>query len=236
MKDNLVDFLQVKNSTDTTADLYFYGDIVSSWYGAWDDTDQYPESVRNFLDEHKGKNLNIYINSGGGSVFAGLAIYNMLKRHEGQKTVYVDGLAASIASVIMLAGDKVVIPNSAMMMIHKPWSRLAGNSTELRKLADNLDEIEKCILNIYEENLKDGVDIESIKEMVNAETWLTGDEASDYFNVEIGEGKQAVACVSDYFKDYLNTPKRLLEAKEEPAKEPNNDLEKQKLLLEIDLI
>lgn len=236
MKDNLVDFLQVKNSTDTTADLYFYGDIVSSWYGAWDDTDQYPESVRNFLDEHKGKNLNIYINSGGGSVFAGLAIYNMLKRHEGQKTVYVDGLAASIASVIMLAGDKVVIPNSAMMMIHKPWSRLAGNSTELRKLADNLDEIEKCILNIYEKNLKDGVDIESIKEMVNAETWLTGDEASDYFNVEIGEGKQAVACVSDYFKDYLNTPKRLLEAKEEPAKEPNNDLEKQKLLLEIDLI
>lgn len=236
MKDNLVDFLQVKNSTDTTADLYFYGDIVSSWYGAWDDTDQYPESVRNFLDEHKGKNLNIYINSGGGSVFAGLAIYNMLKRHEGQKTVYVDGLAASIASVIMFAGDKVVIPNSAMMMIHKPWSRLAGNSTELRKLADNLDEIEKCILNIYEENLKDGVDIESIKEMVNAETWLTGDEASDYFNVEIGEGKQAVACVSDYFKDYLNTPKRLLEAKEEPAKEPNNDLEKQKLLLEIDLI
>ena len=181
MKDNLVDFLQVKNSTDTTADLYFYGDIVSSWYGAWDDTDQYPESVRNFLDEHKGKNLNIYINSGGGSVFAGLAIYNMLKRHEGQKTVYVDGLAASIASVIMLAGDKVVIPNSAMMMIHKPWSRLAGNSTELRKLADNLDEIEKCILNIYEKNLKDGVDIESIKEMVNAETWLTGDEASDYF-------------------------------------------------------
>ena len=87
MKDNLKNLLQVKNSTNTSADLYFYGDIVSDWYGAWTDEDQYPEQVKNFLNDAKGKELNIYINSGGGSVFAGLAIYNMLKRHDGHKTV-----------------------------------------------------------------------------------------------------------------------------------------------------
>lgn len=102
-KDNLKDFLQIKNQTDTSADLYFYGDIVSSWWGAWEDTDQYPDKVKNFLDEAKGKDLNIYVNSGGGSVFAGMAIYNMIKRHQGNKTVYIDGLAGSIASVIALA-------------------------------------------------------------------------------------------------------------------------------------
>ena len=107
-KDNLKDFLQIKNQTDTSADLHFYGDIVSSWWGAWDDADQYPEKVKDFLDEAKGKDLNIYVNSGGGSVFAGMAIYNMIKRHQGHKTVYVDGLAGSIASVIALLVIKLL--------------------------------------------------------------------------------------------------------------------------------
>ena len=78
-KNNIKNLLQIKNSTETSCDLYFYGDIVDSWWGAWDDMDQYPESIKNFLDEAKGKDINIYINSGGGSVFAGMAIYNMLK-------------------------------------------------------------------------------------------------------------------------------------------------------------
>ena len=115
--DNLQNFLEIKNQTENSADLYFYGDIVSSWWGAWDDTDQYPEAVKNFLDGVKGKDLNIHINSGGGSVFAGITIYNMLKNHSGFKTVYIDGLAASIASVIALAGDKVVMRTGSSLMI-----------------------------------------------------------------------------------------------------------------------
>ena len=170
MIDNLKDFLQIKNQTDTSADLYFYGDIVSSWWGAWEDTDQYPDKVKNFLDEAKGKDLNIYVNSGGGSVFAGMAIYNMIKRHQGNKTVYIDGLAGSIASVIALAGDKVVIPSNAYMMIHKPWTYTCGNSNELREQANVLDTIEEGIMNVYKNNLKDGVDIEEVRELVNAET------------------------------------------------------------------
>lgn len=83
-----------KNQTETSADLYFYGDIVSDWWGAWQDEDQYPDAIKNFLSEQEGKDLNIYVNSGGGSVFAGIAIYNMIKRHAAKANVkvYVDGL------------------------------------------------------------------------------------------------------------------------------------------------
>lgn len=233
MKDNLKSLLQVKNSTETSADLYFYGDIVCDWWGAWTDEDQYPEQVKNFLNDAKGKELNIYINSGGGSVFAGLAIYNMLKRHQGYKTVYVDGLAGSIASVIAFAGDKVVIPPSASLMIHKPWSWSAGNAVDFRKLADDLDAIEECILAVYEENLKDGVDMAKIKELVDAETWLDGTKASEYFNIEVGKNRQILNCTSEYFDSYRNVPDKF---KNKSVKNDGLEAEKMKLALELDLI
>jgi ATP-dependent Clp endopeptidase proteolytic subunit ClpP len=234
-KDNLKDFLQIKNSTETSADLYFYGDIVSSYWGAWDDTDQYPESVKSFLDEAKGKDLNIYVNSGGGSVFSGMAIYNMLKRHQGFKTVHVDGLAASISSVIALAGDKVIIPSNAYLMIHKPWSGVQGNSNDLREQADVLDKIEEGILNVYAENLKEGIDVETIKEMVNAETWLTGEEASNYFNIEVSESVDAVALASEYLNKFTEIPKEL-KVEDSVDKEVENKNEIEKLLLELELM
>ncbi|MEK4381168.1 head maturation protease, ClpP-related [Aeribacillus sp. FSL K6-2848] len=208
-KDNLTNLLQIKNFTETSADLYFYGDIVSSWWGAWDDTDQFPSAVRDFLNEAKGKDLNIYINSGGGAVFAGMAIYNMLKRHEGFKTVYVDGLAASIASVIALAGDKIIIPANAYFMIHKPWMMAIGNANELRDMADTLDTVEEGILNVYKEHLVDGIDIETIKEMMEQETWMTGEEAAQYFNVEVGQAIEAVAYSGEMLDKFQNAPQQL---------------------------
>jgi ATP-dependent Clp protease, protease subunit len=218
-KDNLTNLLQIKNFTETSADLYFYGDIVSSWWGAWDDTDQYPSAVRDFLNEAKGKNLNIYINSGGGSVFAGMAIYNMLKRHEGFKTVYVDGVAASIASVIALAGDKVIIPTNAYFMIHKPWTSASGNADFFREVIDMLEKVEEGILNVYKEHLVDGVDIETIQEMMAQETWMTGDEAAKYFNVEVGQAIEAVAYSGDMLEKFKNAPQRLKKAKEQSLAE-----------------
>ncbi len=96
---------EIKNQTETSADLYFYGDIVSDGWEAWTEEDQYPEAVKNFLANQEGKELNVYINSGGGSVFAGVAIYNIIRRHaqKAKVQIYVDGLAASIASVIAFA-------------------------------------------------------------------------------------------------------------------------------------
>lgn len=219
MKDNLANLLQIRNQTENTADLYFYGDIVSSWMGAWDDADQYPSAVRDFLAEAEGKDLNIYINSGGGAVFAGMAIYNMLKRHRGFKTVYVDGVAASIASVIALAGDRIIIPANAYFMIHKPWTVAVGNADELLAVVDALDKVEEGILNVYAENLVEGIDIEEIREMVAKETWMTGEDAAKYFRVEVGKPIEAVAYSGEMLDKFVNTPEQLLKQQENDEKQ-----------------
>ena len=220
MKDNLKSFLTVKNSTLQTADLYFYGEIVSDWWGAWDDLDQYPEAIRDFLTEHEGKDLNIYVNSGGGSVFAGIAIYNMLLRHKGKKTVYVDGIAASIASVIALAGDEIIIPSNAFMMIHKPTLSCSGNADDLRKTAEDLDAVETGIINIYKAHLAEGANIETVKELVAAETWLNGEEAAKYFNITVSEAKTyAAQLAGDVMNQYRNTPKEIIK----PAQAGNDN-------------
>lgn len=206
---------EVKNETENNADLYFYGDIVSDWWGAWQDEDQYPNAVKDFLTAQAGKDLNIYINSGGGSVFAGIAIYNMIQRHAAKNKVqvYVDGLAGSIASVIAFAGSEPPkIPSNAFFMIHNPWSYGEGNAAELRKMADDLDEIAIGMLNIYGKHLKDDVSIDTIKELMDAETWLNGEEAAKYFNVEVTDAKEYAAAVGDYMgrADREKIPKGLL--------------------------
>lgn len=211
-RDNLKQLLTVKNETLTSADLYFYGDIVSDWRGVWTDADQYPEAIRDFLKEQDGKSLNIYINSGGGSVFAGLAIYNMLSRHKGFKTVYVDGMAASITSVIALAGDRVVIPSNAFIMIHKPWAGCDGNANDFRKMADDLDAVETGIINIYRNHIAEGADIADIQRMVAEETWLNGEEAAKYFNIEVGTAKEYAAKVTDTVSGYGNIPKEIIKS------------------------
>lgn len=211
-KDSLKQFLSVKNETLTSADLFFYGDIVSDWWGAWNDTDQYPEAIREFLKGCEGKDLNIYINSAGGSVFAGIAIYNMLSRHKGFKTVHVDGMAASIASVIALAGDRVIVPSNAFLMIHKPWAECTGNADDCRKMADDLDAVEAGILNVYKAHLAEGATIEDIQRMVAEETWLNGEEAAKYFAVETGEAKAYAAKITETAQTYRKIPDQIIKS------------------------
>lgn len=201
-------FMEIKNKTETKAELYIYGDIVNSEWGRWEEEDHTPNSIKSILDEVKDvKNLDIFINSGGGSVFAGMAIYNILKRNTAFKTVYVDGLAASISSVIALAGDKVIIPKNAYFMIHKASAFAWGDSNEFDRMSNLLKTIEKGILNVYEDNLKEGVNIDEIKQFLEDETWFTGDEASRYFNIEVGEEIQAVACATEL--QFKNIPENL---------------------------
>ena len=186
--------IEIKNQTEEKAELYFYGDIVSSsWESYWYEEDKCPQDITDFLKElESSKSIDIFINSGGGSVHGGLAIYNLLKRHQGQKTVYVDGIAASIASVIAMAGDKIIIPSNAQFMIHKPLTWCGGNADDLRKTADILDTCQKSITNIYMENVKEGITEEKIMELINNETWFTGDEVAHYFNVEVEEQSDVV--------------------------------------------
>lgn len=215
MKKKFLDAFEFKNETETSADLYFYGDITSDYWGAWQNEDQYPESIKNFLSEHADKDINIFINSGGGSVFAGIAIYNMLRRHaqKNRVKVTVDGLAGSIASVIAFAGSEPPkIPSNAFLMIHNPWIMTEGNAEDLRKSADDLDEIREGILNIYEDHLKEGVAIDDIKKLMDAETWLNGAEAERYFNIEQTAPVEYAAAVGGYLNRARNMPQALKKA------------------------
>ncbi len=205
--------MTIKNQTDSSADLLFYGDIVSeTWQSEWYEDDMAPGDVKKFLDQLDGtENINIHINSGGGSVFGGIAIYNMLRRNNAHKTVYVDGLAASIASVIMMAGDEIVMPKNATVMIHKPSASYfftTKNADDLRKDAESLDTCQEAIMQTYMTKAK--VDKEEIEQKVNDETWLTGEEAAELFDIKVEEANDAVACAgSSMFFCYKNVPTSL---------------------------
>lgn len=204
--------IKIKNESEEKAELYFYGDIVSNtWQSYYYEEDKCPQDIADFLKEIETTNaIDIFINSGGGSVHGGLAIYNILKRHKGEKTVYIDGVAASIASVIAMAGDKIIIPSNAQFMIHKPFTSCSGNSDDFRKTADILDTCQNSITKIYMNKVKEGVTEEKITEFINKETWFTGDELEQYFNVKLEKQSDVVACNSNYFSKYNKTPLNML--------------------------
>ncbi|MCX7772210.1 MAG: Clp protease ClpP, partial [Clostridia bacterium] len=126
------------------------------------------------------RQINIYINSYGGSVFEGTAIYSQLRRHPAQKIVYIDGFACSVASVIAMAGDKVIMPKNTMMMIHNAWNIAVGNSKQLRKAADDLDTIMEGNRQAYLQKAKGKITEEKLIELLEAETWLTAEQCINY--------------------------------------------------------
>lgn len=226
-KNKVVGYMELKNKTETTnASLNIYGDIVSDKWSKWCDDDTCPQDVSDFLKElDNSEDLDIYVNSGGGSVFAGIAIYNQLKRHTGNKVVHIDGIAASIASVIACAGDKIIIPKASQFMIHKPFSSYffsCMNADDLRKDAEMLDKCQESITAVYMDNVKEGVTEETITNLINAESWFTGNGVTEYFNFEVEEGAEAVACTSEYYNKYYNTPKNLKTTDKQNQKTSNS--------------
>ncbi|MEN6568053.1 MAG: head maturation protease, ClpP-related [Veillonellales bacterium] len=168
-------FWKIKNQTTEKAELQLYGPISNeSWWG-----DEI--TPKQFSDDLKAlgaiSSLDVRINSGGGDVFAGVAIYNMLKSHPAQVNVHIDGLAASIASVIAMAGDTINMPAGSMMMIHNPASGIMGyyEAGDLRKIADTLDTIKDSIMDVYA--AKCGKNKDEIAAIMDEETWYTAPTA-----------------------------------------------------------
>jgi ATP-dependent protease ClpP protease subunit len=120
----------------------------------------------------------VRINSPGGDVFDGFAIYNLLNQHEGKVTVYVDGLAASAASVIAMAGDEIVMADNALMMIHDPWTMSVGNAAEMRETASLLDKISGSILTTYLS--KSNLEAADITQKMKDESWFNAVEAVEF--------------------------------------------------------
>lgn len=195
-----------------------------------------PKDIVDFLkDLENSKDIEIHINSGGGSVFGGLAIYNLLKSYKGKKTVYIDGLAGSIASVIALVGDIVYVYENSMMMIHNPLTAICGyyNAKDLQEQIEALENCKKSILSIYTANINANIDEEEISVLMDNETWLVGKDIANYFKVDVLQNKnEMVACVSNYFDSYKNTPKTIVNRQKEHK---NNSIEEEKQQILNDL-
>ena len=155
-----------KAGEDTTT-IYIY-DEISLW----------GITAKDFvaaLSEVKTSEIKLRLNSPGGDVFDGITIYNALREHPAKVTTQVDGLAASIASVIAMAGDEIRMSENAFMMIHNAWALIAGNAEDMRKLADTLDKIDATLVKTYQD--KTGATQRDLRAMMAAETWLTANDA-----------------------------------------------------------
>lgn len=220
----------IRNQSDNSADIYFYGDILSNESEAWSYDDVIPSDVVRQLAELKGKDVNIHISSAGGSVFGGMVIYNSINSLTCHKTVYIDSCACSIASVIAMAGDKIVMPNNSMLMIHPAFCSCCTNAEGMRRQAELLEKVDEQILNIYKTRLRDDYDVEDLKALIEAESWLTAKECAEIFNnIELVDEKIEVfakASESDFLKNYKNIPESLL-AQLEKEEEKDEDEQQQ---------
>ena len=165
------EFRQSAEKSDNL-ELYIYSTVESD--GFWWNSET---SARHFKDElakhPNAKEITVYINSLGGSVMEGIAIYNQLKRHPAHVTVQIDGFACSIASVIAMAGDTVIMPKNTVMMIHNAWTIAVGNSKELHKAADDLEVINQASRQAYLEKAGGKLSEDKLTELLDGETYLT---------------------------------------------------------------
>jgi ATP-dependent protease ClpP protease subunit len=193
-------FWQFKNSANAQgeATLYIYGDIVTYDMGDWNFPDDVvPNKFRNELKALGDvRTLHVRINSGGGSVFAAYAIMNLLKSHPAGVWVYNDGIAASAATVIAMAGDRIFTALGSVWMVHLPAMSLRGvyDAKALAKTQEALGVIQESMLEIYSE--RTGLPKGELETMMEAETWLTGTQAVELGLADEVVGAEAVACLS----------------------------------------
>ena len=164
---------EIKDASGSSADIWIYEEIGENFWGEGLTAKQFVEDLAALQVDH----IALHINSPGGSVFDGQAIYNAIQRHPARVTSHVEGLAASIASVVALAGDTVEMAANALFMIHDPYGMAMGTSADMRQMAEVLDKVKGTILGVYER--KTGMDAEAILGAMAAETWYTAAEAEE---------------------------------------------------------
>lgn len=182
---------------DSPAVVYLYGLIGEDWWGDGNAAIDFAKE----LDALSPRDIELRVNSEGGSVFEGYAMYSALNRYPGKVTAFVDGLAASAASYLILAADEVVMGEASFMMIHNAWSGgyFVGNAGELRTLVEDLagrlDMLDEQLVDIYvKHSIKEA---DEIREAMAATTWLTAEQSVEWgFASRVDEGIKAAACMS----------------------------------------
>jgi ATP-dependent Clp protease protease subunit len=172
----------IKAKANSEADVYIYEDVGAGWFGG--------VTAKQFADDLKAigdvTTINLRINSAGGDVFDGLAIYRLLVDHKAKVVTYVDGLAASIASVIAMAGSEINISEAGFMMIHDAWGLCMGNSADMQRMCDLLNTTSGSIADVYVARTKNTM--ADVRKWMADETWFTGKDA-----VENGFSENLVA-------------------------------------------
>lgn len=215
-------FKCVKNAAKKSAEIWIYEEIGDGWYGGLS-ASQFVKDLKALgeLDE-----ITLRINSPGGSVFDGIAIYNVLKSHKATVRVYVDGLAASIASVIAMSGDQIYMAENSLMMIHNAWGFAVGNAGDMRKVADELEKIDEAIVSTYCKRTRK--EEKEICQLMAAETWMTAKEAKDLgFCDDITDALDAAAHFDMSRFKYRKAPR--------PASAEAADRERRNKLVALDL-
>ncbi len=233
-------FWQIKNEAEEEeAELVLYGEIAnSSWY----EDDVTPKQFAEDLKALGGKDLKLRINSPGGDVFAAQAIYNQLKSYTGNITACIDGMAASAATIITCAADKVVMPSNGIFMIHNPMCIVMGymDVPKLKKMTDRLTVVKQTIVNVYMKKCKN-VSESKLNKLMDAETWMNADEALDYgFVDEVDTDEEVnnllqggVAVVNNVSIDMtrFKQPEKLKDILQSKPKE-DKDMDDEKTLLD----
>lgn len=189
-----------------SGEIWLYGMIGSA--GFWGDGSEVSaDQFRKDLSAMGAvRTIDVHIKSEGGDVFDGMAMYSLLKNHPANVAVHIDGLAASAASYVAMAGDSIEIAEGAFMMIHNAWTISVGNAADIRKSADRLDAIDGSMADIYA--ARTGLPVDEIKTMMAAETWMNGSECKAKGFADNVSPNKAIAASVRYL-DFRNTPTAL---------------------------
>lgn len=225
MEDN---FLNFKKKSKSETELYIYGNIepktwIDDWLGTGKEkTDAF--TLKDALSQVDTPNLTVRINSYGGDVSEGLAIYSLLSDFKGHLKTIVDGFACSAASVIFMAGQERVVPENGLLMIHNAWTEAKGDSNTMKKVAEDLEKITQPSLNIYTSKTK--LTEEEIKEKMDREEWITSQEAYEWGFSTTQERKNEYmqALEADFVHDLVMRNKALQKEIEEMQSEKMQEL------------
>lgn len=186
---------EVKSKSASKAEIVIYEQIGASFWGDGVSAKSFNEEMKNLGDDVK--EITVRINSPGGDVFDGVAIYNRLKQHKAKKIIYIDGLAASIASIIALAGDEIIMGEGALFMIHLPWTWSAGNRMDFENTTNRLLDVEEQLISIYAK--KSGLGRSEIKAMLEKETWMNAEEAIEKGFVDKASDEESLPIAASVF-------------------------------------
>lgn len=214
-----------QNVEKKIAEIYIYGDITS-WEWLESDVSSYTLSKELSELAEDITEIHVYINSYGGEVGEGIAIYNMLKRHNAKVITYVDSFACSIATVIFAAGAERVVYNTSLGFYHNAWTHTAGNANALRKEADDLEKITQASINAYMGCVS--ITEEELKTILDGETWLSADEMiSMGFATKLAKIEESDKASQSVRKNFLQ--KIFLNKEEKMTKEEVNNIILQKI-------